>query len=124
MYFAFLFFIFIIIIIIIIILLFSASPAAYGSSQARSRIATMPQPQQCGMQDMSVTYTTADGNTGSLSHKVKPDIEPHILMGTSRIPFCWAKQELLFCFLKALHICLLGTFKICTVKWDERRNHQ
>ena len=67
------------------------------------------------MQDMSVTYTTADGNTGSLSHKVKPDIEPHILMGTSRIPFCWAKQELLFCFfifsIKVLQINNIGDMR-------------
>jgi len=34
------------------------------------------QPQQCGIWDMSVTYTTAHGNTRSLTHWMRPGIEP------------------------------------------------
>ena len=40
-----------------------------------------PQPQQCGIQAMSLTYTTAHGNTGSLTHWVRPQwdagLNPH-----------------------------------------------
>ena len=36
----------------------------------------MPQPQQLGMQALSVTYTTANGNTRSLTHWTRPRIEP------------------------------------------------
>ena len=35
----------------------------------------MPQPQQCGIQAMSATYTTAQGNAGSLTHWLRPGIE-------------------------------------------------
>ena len=38
-----------------------------GSNWSCSRRPT-PQPQQCGIQDVSATYTTAHGNTGSLTH--------------------------------------------------------
>ena len=65
-------------------LLFRAAPAAYGGSQARDRIGATaaglhysqsnsgylcpPQPQQHQIQAASVTYTTAPGNTRSLTH--------------------------------------------------------
>ena len=51
-----------------------AGPAAYGGSQARGLIGgsyscrPTPQPQQRGIQAKSVTYTTAHGNAGSLTH--------------------------------------------------------
>ena len=35
-----------------------------------------PEPPQCQIQAASVTYTTADGNTESLTHWVRPRIEP------------------------------------------------
>jgi len=35
-----------------------------------------PQPQQCGIQAASATYTTAHSNTGSLTHWARPGIEP------------------------------------------------
>ena len=35
-----------------------------------------PQPQQCQIWAVSVTYPTAHGNTGSLTHWVRPGIEP------------------------------------------------
>ena len=36
----------------------------------------MPQPRQLGIQAVSVTYTTAHGNAGSLTHWARPGIEP------------------------------------------------
>ena len=35
-----------------------------------------PQTQQEGIQALSATYTTAHGNAGSLTHRVRPGIEP------------------------------------------------
>ena len=35
-----------------------------------------PQPQPCQIRAMSVTYTTAQGNAGSVTHWVRPGIEP------------------------------------------------
>ena len=66
----------------------------YGSSQARGRIGAVsagptPQPQQCQMQAASATYTTAHGNTGSLTRSEARD-QSHIIMDTSRIRFCCA----------------------------------
>ena len=46
--------------------LFRAAPEAYGGSQARCRI--WPEPQQHEIRAESVTYTTAHGNAGSLTH--------------------------------------------------------
>ena len=45
--------------------------AAYGGSQARGQIRTTAEdltPQQCLIQAASVTYATAYGNSGSLTH--------------------------------------------------------
>ena len=36
----------------------------------------MPEPQQCGIGASSVIYTTAHGNTGSLTHWARPGTEP------------------------------------------------
>ena len=36
----------------------------------------MPGPQQCGVRAVSENYTTAHGNTGCLTHWVRPGIEP------------------------------------------------
>ena len=60
--------------------LFRAMPLAYGGSQARCQIGAvaagpMPQPQQCLIWAMSVTYTIAHSNTGSLIHWARPGIE-------------------------------------------------
>ena len=64
--------------IIYLFLLFRAAPAAYGGSQARGLIGPTaaglhyscqltPQAQQCQIQAVSATYTTAHGNAGSLT---------------------------------------------------------
>ena len=46
------------------------------------RAVATPQPQQCGIPATSATYTTAHGNTGSLTHWARPGIEPgSILVG-------------------------------------------
>ena len=63
------------------LLIFRAAHGACGSSQARGRIRAAaawptPQPQQCQIQAASVTYTTAHSNTRSLTHRVRPGIEP------------------------------------------------
>ena len=61
---------------------FRVAPAAYGGSQARSWInqrrshQPMPRPQQGWIRAASVTYTTAHGNAGSLTHWASPGIEP------------------------------------------------
>ena len=61
-------------------LFFYTAPVIYGSSQARveSELSCWPtpQPQQHQTQATSVTYTTAHGNTGSLTHRVRPGIKP------------------------------------------------
>ena len=52
----------------------------------------MPQPQQCRIWAVSVTYTTAHGNAESLTHWAKPGIEPlssWILVGFLN---CWATK--------------------------------
>ena len=35
-----------------------------------------PQPQQCGIQAASVTFTTAHGSAESLTHRAGPGIKP------------------------------------------------
>ena len=88
---------------IFVFCLFRAAPAVYGGSQARGLIgaaadSSTPQPQWRGLLAVSVTYTTAHGNTGSSTHWVKPGIElasSWILVGfvncwaMSGTPICW-----------------------------------
>ena len=47
----------------------------WGSNQSCSH-QPMPQPQQCQIQAISATYTTAHGNVGSSTHWVRPGIKP------------------------------------------------
>ena len=61
--------------------LFRATPTAYGGSQARGQVKAVaailtPQSQQCQIQTEFVAYTTAQCNTGPLTHWVRPGIEP------------------------------------------------
>ena len=56
-----------------------ATPMAYGGSQPRGlnqSYCCWPIPQQCRIQAVSATYTTARGNAGSLTHWVRPGMEP------------------------------------------------
>ena len=71
-------------------LLFSATPAAYGSSQARfpggiraSAASLHHSPQPCGIQATSATYTTAHGNTRSFNSLSEARGWACILMDTS-----------------------------------------
>ena len=58
---------------------FRASPAAYGSSQARGWISCSclptPQPQPCLIWAASATYTVACSSARSLSHWARPGIK-------------------------------------------------
>ena len=57
--------------------LFRATPVVCGGSHARGLICwPMPEPQQCQTQATSATYTTGNGNTGSLTYWARPGIEP------------------------------------------------
>ena len=59
---------------------FRATPSAYGGSQARGQNSCThwptPQPQQHQIQATSATYTTTHSNIGSLTHWVRPGIQP------------------------------------------------
>ena len=61
--------------------LFRAVPTAYESSQARGQIGTLAailchRHSNARSEPVSVTYTTAHSNTGSLTYWAKPGIEP------------------------------------------------
>ena len=61
-----------------------------------------PQPQQCRIQNTSVTYTTAHGNAGSLTHWARPGIEPAtswFLVGFVSAVQWWELQYFLFKFI-------------------------
>ena len=93
-----------------IYLIFRAAPAAYGSSQARGWIGAtagaMPQSQQHRIWAESVTYTTAHSNARSLTHWVRPGIEPStswfLVSFVSAVPW----RELLY------HTFFIRTFKL------------
>ena len=83
--------------------LFRAAPTAYGSSQARglsgATVAAYDTSQQRQIQAVSVTYTTAHGNAGSLTHWGRPRIEPipsWLLVG---FVFAVPRWEFLFIYL-------------------------
>jgi len=79
-----------------------------GLNQSCSHRPTpQPQPQQLGIQATSATYTTAHGNTGSLTHWARPWIEPAtswFLVGFANhwattgtplfVPCTWCHQDL------------------------------
>ena len=77
--------------------LFRAIPIAYGSSQARGQIGATLQPQQHGIQAMSVTYAAACGNVGSLTHWARPRIKPASSRILVRFLAHWATTELQKC---------------------------
>ena len=72
-----------------------AAPAAYGGSQARGSIRAVAaglSHSHSNAISMSVTYTytTAHGNTRSLTHWVRPGIEPVSSRILVRFINCWA----------------------------------
>ena len=87
--------------------LFKAAPAAYGGSQARRLIgATAAGLHQSNSNPRSKLYTTAHGNTGSLTHWARPGIEPEtswFLVGFASAAPWWELQMLLsFFFFRSL----------------------
>ena len=54
---------------------------------AYTRATATPEPQQRQIRAVSVTYTTAHGNAGSLTHWARPGFEPRNLMAPNRIHF-------------------------------------
>ena len=78
---------------------FRAAPTAYlapgqGSNQSCSRWPT-PQPQQGRIRATSVTYTTAHGKARSLTHWMRPGIEPASSWLLLRFVTTELQQELL-----------------------------
>ena len=66
--------------LLLFIFLFRTTPVAYGSSQARGLNQSYscwptPQPQQRQIRATSETFTTAQGNIGSLTHWARPGIK-------------------------------------------------
>ena len=60
-------------------LLFMATPMAHGSSRARGQIRAAPaglHHSHSNVRFMSAACTTVHGNTGSLTHRVRPGIKP------------------------------------------------
>ena len=89
---------------------FRASPAAYGSSQARPPLLwPRPQPQHWWIRATSVTYTTMHGNTRSWTHWVRPGIEPPsswILVGFITAEPWWELLNFFFFFF--FFFCFFG----------------
>ena len=87
--------------------LFRASPLTYGNSQARGWIGAMAaglsQPQQCGIWATFVTYTTAHGNAGSLTHWARPGIEPISTWMLVKFISTEPRQELLISLFDRFH---------------------
>ena len=72
----------------------SISFLSQGSNQS-CRCWPMPQPQQLRIWAVSVTYTTAHGNTRSLTHWSRPGIEPASSWMLVRFVSTEPRQELL-----------------------------
>ena len=80
---------------------FFRAAVVYGRSQTRGRMGyscwPMSQPQQYRIQAASVTYTTAHGNTSSLTHWVRPGVKPSsswILVGFVTAEPQWELQSI------------------------------
>ena len=74
-----------------------ATPVTYGSSQTKvkSELQLRPtlEPQQCGIQAPSMTYTEACSNAGSLTHWARPGIGPATSWTRCQILNHWATME-------------------------------
>ena len=98
-------------------LLFRASLSAYGSSQARSQIRAAAaglhhSHSNTGSEPRSVTYTTAHGNAGSLTHRSRPGIEPESSWIWSGLLTAEPQREL---------PNLALTSWVCSPKWGQFR---
>ena len=71
----------------------------------------MPEPQQHGIQAESSNYTTAHGNTGSLTHWARPGIKPTTSWFLVRFVNHWATMGTPFlCFLYYYFFNVIPTF--------------
>ena len=73
--------------------LFRVTPTAYGGSWARGPVGGVAiglchSQQQCQIQAMSMTYTTAHSNSGSFNPLSEASDGIFVLMDTSQIWFC------------------------------------
>ena len=73
----------------------------------------MPEPQQRQIQALSVTYTTAHGNAGSLTHSERPGIEP----ASSWILVRFVSAEPRWELPKDLFLILVFQWPQCSVHW-------
>ena len=94
-----------ILVLCVCVCVFRASPTANGGSRGRGQIGAvgshwpMPQSLQLRIWAVSATYTTAQGNAGSISHWVRPGIKPASSWILVRFVSMEPQQELLFvCF--------------------------
>ena len=69
-----------------------------------------PQPQQPWIQATSVTYTTAQGNAGSLTHWARPGIEPTTSWFLVIFGNHWAMRGTPYLFLFFFHFIFLGPY--------------
>ena len=77
--------------------IFRATPMTYRISLPRGRIGAVtasltPQPEQCGIWAISVTYTTAHGNAKSFNPLSEARDWTCVLMDNSRGRFCWTTR--------------------------------
>ena len=79
-----------------------------------------PQPQQCQIQAISLTYTPAHGNAGSLTHGVRPGIKPT----NSWIPVGFVTAEPQWKFLIQFIFCVLITSSLFLKKFGEHRGFE
>ena len=84
----------------------------------------MPEPQQRQIQAMSVTYTTAHGNTRSLTQWARPGIKPvtsWFLVGfVSTAPY-WELQVLLIFYLTFIQYVQHKSSECVTESWRKNR---
>ena len=76
------------------------NPIFQAKVQIGAAGASLPQPQQHGIQATSTTYTTACGNAGSLTHWARPGIEPASLWVLVRCVTTEPQGNSLYLFLK------------------------
>ena len=87
-------------------------PAKGWSNQSQ----LIPQPQQCQIQAMTVTYTAAQGNVGSLIQWVRPGIKLTSSWILVRFITAELQQELLACTLIVLVISRLNCVRQFLIK--------
>ena len=110
-------------------LLFRATPVTYGGSQARGWNRSyscwpMPQTQQCQIQAESGIYTTAHGNSGSLTHWARSGIEPTTSWFLVGLVFIEPRWELpVFTFFKKNLFELIYSVVLISAAQQSDSNH-